>query len=67
MGRIAARRRIMRVVGDTGPRKRTVLVGLAGGDAGVVKGLVGDGSLVRIGKAKGALYGTPEQRRGARG
>ena len=50
------RRRILRVTGDTGPRSRNVLVGLAG-DSALVEAMIADGSLRKFGSKRGTTYG----------
>lgn len=48
--------RILRVVRETGGRKRSVLDALAGGDRAVLDRLLQEGKVVMRGDRKGALY-----------
>ena len=52
----ARRQRLLRVLGETGPRKRTVCLGLLGGDAKAFDELLAEGKIVRRGDRKGARY-----------
>lgn len=61
MTRNAARVRILKVTHETGPRKRTVLLGLAAGHASLVDNMITDGSLVKYGSKRGTTYGTPSR------
>lgn len=51
-----ARRRILAVLRETGGRKRSVLDALAGGDRGVLDGLLAEGVVVMRGDKRGATY-----------
>jgi hypothetical protein len=51
-----ARFRVLRMLRETGGRKRTVIDGLAGGDREVLDGLLSEGKVVMRGTRKGAIY-----------
>jgi hypothetical protein len=50
------RRRLLRVLRETGPRKRTVCLGLLGGSDRALEQLIRDGKVKVQGTTKGALY-----------
>jgi hypothetical protein len=51
-----ARAAILRVLRESGGRKRTVLDGLAGGDRSVLNGLLAERKVIIRGQRKGAVY-----------
>ncbi len=62
-------RRILRVVGETGPRSRNILAGLCDGvdtKGGTLDTMIACGMLVAIGERRGTVYGTPDQARAAK-
>ena len=56
---IAGRKAILRTVYDSGPRKKRMLVALGGKQA--FDDLLAQRLIAKIGRAKGATYGTAEQ------
>lgn len=60
------RARVIRVVRETGPRKRRVLDSLSYGDRATVDHLLAAGRLVTIGSKRGTKYGTPAQKKASR-
>lgn len=55
----AIKRRILRITGETGPRKMNIINAMAGGDFFIITDMLRDGSLVKFGDRRGALYGPP--------
>ena len=53
---LRGRRRILRVLRDSGGRKRSVLDALAGGDRKVLDGLIEEGKIRMRGDKRGATY-----------
>jgi len=67
--RAAAMERILRVIEENGPRKKSIVLGLSEQEdceGETLEQMLAIGLLVPIGKTRGVVYGTPRQARARR-